>query len=777
MNRFGIGQPVRRVEDARFITGRGRYVGDIDLPGLAHSQVLLSPHAHARITRIDVTRTRAAPGVICVLTGKDVAESQLPPQFMPEDMGGPKGYRAIRPVLAAEVVKHVGDRVAFVVAETAAQARDALELIDVTYEPLPAVTDLIAAAEAGAPRVWDAAPENVCVGLAMGDKAATEAAFANAAHTVTLRLENNRLAPAAMEPRGAIGIYDAGADAYTLYSSMQNPHGVRALLARTVLQVSETRLRVVGPDVGGGFGMKGDVYPEDALVLLAARQCGRPVKWVASRSDSFLSDDYGRDQIVEAEMALDHNGRILALRANALHNFGAYVVGAACVVPMFALKLMPSVYEVPAVHVTARAIFTNTTPTHPYRGAGRPEAAYATERLIDLAAMQIGIDPIELRRRNLIASGKLPYTTVTGLVYDSGDFEKTMDQAIAHAEWDVYAQRAAASREAGKLRGRALIYYIEDAGVFNERMELRFDPGGAVTIVAGTFSHGQSHATTYAQCVSEWLGIPFESIRFVQGDTDRVPFGRGTYASRSAMLGGNALKLAADAVIEKGKAFASLLLEANASDITFENGRFQVVGTDRGVSLVDVAKAAHRPAGLPKELGVGLDGVGSFAAEPPSYPNGCHVCEVEIDPDTGAVRIDRYVAVDDVGRAINPLIVDGQIHGGLAQGIGQALLERVAYDSSGQILTGSFSDYAMPRADDLPAFAVGLNEVPAKTNPLGVKGTGEAGCVGAPPAVINALLDGLRPLGVTDLDMPATPQRVWTAIAKTRSSGAGSTSW
>jgi carbon-monoxide dehydrogenase large subunit len=771
MNRFGIGQPVRRVEDVRFITGRGQYVGDIDLPGMAHGQVLLSPHAHARIKEIDATRARAAPGVICVLTGKDVAGSQLPPHFMPEDMGGPKGYRAIRPVLAAEVVKHVGDRVAFVVAETVAQARDALELIDISYEPLPAVTDLVGAAEAGAPQVWGAASGNVCIGLAMGDKAATEAAFAKAAHTVKLRLENNRLAPAAMEPRGAIGIYDAGAESYTLYSSMQNPHGVRALLAGTVLHVPQTRLRVVGPDVGGGFGMKGDVYPEDALVLLATRQCGRPVKWIGTRSESFLSDDYGRDQIVDAEMALDDGGRILALRANALHNFGAYVVGAACVVPMFALKLMPSVYEVPAVHASARAMFTNTTPTHPYRGAGRPEAAYVTERLIDLAAMQLGIDPIELRRRNLIPSGKLPYTTATGLVYDSGEFEKTMEQTLALADWGGYAGRAAASRDAGKLRGCALIYYIEDAGVFNERMELRFDPSGALTIVAGTFSHGQSHATTYAQCVSEWLGIPFESIRFVQGDTDRVPFGRGTYASRSAMLGGNALKLAADAVIEKGKAFASFVLEASRSDLTFENGRFQVAGTDRGVSLVEVAQTAHRPAGLPKELGLGLDGVGSFAAEPPSYPNGCHVCEVEVEPETGAVRIDRYVAVDDVGRVINPLIVDGQIHGGLAQGIGQALLERVAYDSDGQILTGSFSDYAMPRADDLPAFEVGLNEVPAKTNPLGVKGTGEAGCVGAPPAVINAVLDALRPLGVTDLEMPATPQRVWSVIAEAAAHG------
>jgi carbon-monoxide dehydrogenase large subunit len=582
----------------------------------------------------------------------------------------------------------------------------------------------------------------------MGDKAATEAAFAKAAHTVKLHLENNRLAPVTMEPRGAIGIYDAGADTYTLYSSMQNPHGVRALLARTVLQVPETRLRVVGLDVGGGFGMKGDVYPEDALVLLAARQCSRPIKWIASRSESFLSDDYGRDQTVEAEMALDSSGRILALRASALHNFGAYVVGAACVVPMFSLKLIPSVYDVPAVHVASRAMFTNTTPTHPYRGAGRPEAVYVTERLIDLAATRLGIDPSELRRRNLIPSGKLPYRTTTGLVYDSGDFEKTMERALALSDWSGYEERAAASRVAGKLRGPALIYYIEDAGVFNDRMELRFDPSGALTIPAGTFSHGQSHATTYAQCVSEWLGIPFESMRFVQGDTDRVPFGRGTYASRSAMLGSNALRLAADAVIEKGKAFASFLLEASASDIVFDSGRFQVAGTDRGVSLAEVAKAAHRPTGLPKELGLGLDGVGSFAAEPPSYPNGCHLCEVEVDPETGAVRIDCYVAVDDVGRVINPLIVDGQIHGGLAQGIGQALLEQVAYDSSGQILTGSFTDYAIPRADDLPSFEVGLNEVPAKTNPLGVKGTGEAGCVGAPPAVINAVLDALRPLAV-----------------------------
>jgi aerobic carbon-monoxide dehydrogenase large subunit len=771
-NRFGIGQPVRRVEDVRFITGAGRYVDDMDLPKQLYGQIVLSEHAHARIKRVDTAAAKKAPGVVLVLTGADLKAAgigNLPPLFMPEDVGGPKGYRANRAILADDKLRHVGDRVAFVVAETQAEARDAADLIEIDVDVLSAVTDLEAAVKPGAPQVWDEAPGNLCVPMMMGNKQACDEAFANAKHKVAVKLVNNRLVANAMEPRGCIGDYSRADDFYTLYTSTQNPHGARQLLAGAVFHLPETKFRVIANDVGGGFGMKGGVYPEEALVLLAAKLTGRPVKWTQSRSEGFISDDAGRDQVIEAEMALDGNGKITGVRCTALHNFGAYVVGAACVPLVWSVRMMPAVYDIKAMHLATRAIFTNTTPTGPYRGAGRPEATYVIERLIDEAAKASGIDSVELRRRNYIAPDKFPYMTATGFLYDDGEFAKTMDMALELADWKGYAARAEQSRKDGKLRGRAAIYYLEDAGVFNDRMEIRFDPSGTCTIVAGTFSHGQSHATTFAQVVSDWLGIPFENIRLLQGDTNQVSFGRGTYGSRTAVVGTGALRGACDVVIAKGKAFAAHMLEASAADIQFQEGRFQVVGTDKGVAIGDVAKFAYHPAGIPKELGVGLEGSGTFAPEPPSFPNGCHACEVEIDADTGTVRIDRYTVADDVGRVINPMVVDGQIHGGLAQGIGQALTETVIFDpSGGQMLSGTFNDYAMPRADDMPAFEVTYNEVVCKTNPLGVKGCGEAGTVGAPPAIINAILDALKPLGVKHIDMPATPARVWQAISAAR---------
>jgi carbon-monoxide dehydrogenase large subunit len=772
MNKFGIGQPVRRVEDQRFLTGRGRYVDDLQLAHQAYGAVLTSPHAHARIRGVDARAALAAPGVLCVLTGADAQAANLggmPPLFMPEDMGGPKGYRTRRPLLAADKVRYVGDRVAFVVAATPQQARDAAELVAVDYEPLPAVVSAEAAVKDGAPRIWEEWSNNVAFPLMMGSKEATDAAFAKAAHVVSLRLENNRLSANSLEPRGAIGDYNPADETFTLYTSTQNPHGVRTQLAQNVFRIAETKLRVVAHDVGGGFGMKADTYPEEGLVLWASRELGRPVKWTATRSESLAGDDHGRDQVVTGEMALDADGKILAIRAQALHAVGAYVVGAAVVPVLYALKLVPNVYAVPAVHVATRAVFTNTVPNHPYRGAGRPEAVYLTERLLDLAAQKLGIDPVELRRRNYIAPAALPYATPTGFVYDSGEFARLTDRCLGLADWPGYTARHAATEKQGRLRGRALIYYLEDCGVFNDRMELRFDPSGTLTIIAGTFSHGQGHATTYAQMASDWLGVPFESIRFVQGDTDQVSFGRGTYASRSVMVGGGALRAAADNLIEKAKPLAAHLLEASAGDLSFKEGRFQITGTDRAIRLVDVAKAFYRPVGLPKQFGIGLEASGAYTTDPPNFPNGCHVCELEVDPETGVVSIDRYSVVDDVGRVINPLVCEGQIQGGLAQGIGQALLENVVFDSdSGQLLSGSFADYAMPRADDLPAFALEFIEVPCKTNPLGVKGVGEAGSVGAPPAVIGALLDALRPLGVKHIDMPATPQRVWQAIQAAR---------
>ncbi len=767
MNKFGIGQPVPRLEDPRFITGRGRFVDDIELPRQCHGVLVMSPHAHARIKRVDTAKAKAAAGVVAVLTGADVAADKLGSLIpvMPEDMGGPKGFRTLRPVLASDRVRAVGDRVAFVVAETLAQARDAAELVDIEYQPLPAVINVEDALKPGAPAVWDEAPNNVSVALMMGNKDATDAAFAKAKHVVTLKLTNNRVTANSIEPRAAIGVYHPDSDSYTLYSTSQNPHGTRSHVAGNVLKIPENKLRVIAPDVGGGFGMKNGGYPEDALVVWASRRCGgRPVKWVSSRSEAFLSDSHGRDQIVTGELALDEHGKILGLRVNALHDMGSHVFEASMVVPLFALRLSPGVYNIPAVHAAAKAVFTNTVPLHPYRGAGRPEATYLIEQLLDRAARVIGVDPIAIRRRNFIPSSAMPYKVQTGITYDSGDFVHVLDEGLKLADWNGFPKRAAESKKNGKLRGRGIGYFLEEAAIFNERMVLRFDPSGTLTIISGTHSHGQGHHTTYAQMVGEWLGVPMESVRFVQGDTEEVPIGRGTYGSRSMHVGGNALKAAADAIIEKAKPMAAMMMEAAAGDIEFKDGSFHIVGTDRSLPLTEVAKAFYRPMFLPPQFDLGLEAAGKFAAEPPNYPNGCHICEVEIDPETGVVTLARYAAVDDVGKVMNHLLCEGQIHGGVAQGVGQALMELIVFDADGQLVTGSFQDYAMPRADDFPEMLSELAEVPATTNPLGVKGAGEAGATGAPPAVISAILDALRPLGIDHIDMPATPNRVWQAI-------------
>ena len=767
MNKFGIGQPVPRVEDPRFITGRGRYVDDIELPHQCYGVVVMSPHAHARIKRVDTAKAKAADGVLAVLTGADVVADKLgglaPP--MPEDMGGPKGFRSLRAILAADKVRAVGDRVAFVVAETIEQARSAAELLEIDYEPLPAVITVEDAVKPGAPAVWDEAPNNVSFTLMMGNKDATDAAFASAKHVVKLKLNNTRITANSIEPRAAIGQYHPDGDNYTLYSTSQNPHGTRSTVAGQVLKIPETKLRVISPDVGGGFGMKHGGYPEDALVVWASRHVGgRPVKWVSTRSEALLGDSQGRDQVVTGELALDERGKVLGLRVNALHAMGSHVFGASMVVPLFAMRLAPGVYQIPAVHCIGKAVFTNTIPLAPYRGAGRPEATYLIEQLLDRAANVIGIDPIEIRRRNFIPSSAMPHKIQTGITYDSGDFVHVMDECLKVADWNGFAKRSAESKKNGKLRGRGIGYFLEEAAVFNDRMVLRFDPSGMLTILAGTHSHGQGHQTVYAQMVTEWLGVPFENVRFVQGDTDAVPIGRGSYGSRSMHVGGNALKKAADNIIEKAKPMAAMMMEAAAGDIEFKDGSFRIVGTDRAMKLTDVAKAFYRPAMLPPQFDVGLEASGTFAAEPPNYPNGCHVCEVEVDPETGFVTLARYAAVDDVGKIMNHLLCEGQIHGGVAQGVGQALMEAVVFDNDGQLLTGSFQDYAMPRAEDFPDLVSELTEVPAKTNPLGVKGAGEAGATGAPPAVIGAILDALKPLGIDQIDMPATPSRVWAAI-------------
>jgi carbon-monoxide dehydrogenase large subunit len=777
MAKFGIGQAVRRVEDQRFLQGHGRYVDDISLPGLCHGVTVLSPHAHARIKQIDVSKAKAAPGVLVVLTGADAVAEHLgsfTAHLMPEDFGAPKGHRTFQPVLNAEKVRFVGDRVAFVVAETATQARDAAELIEVDYEPLPAVVLLEDAAKDGAPKVWDDnAMGNVGFRLMFGSKDATDAAFAKAKHVVKLRVENNRLSPVAMEPRVAIGDYNAADDFYTLYSSSQNPHGARMEMSH-IFHVQENRIRVVAPDVGGGFGLKGGPFPDDALVLWASRRVRRPVKWVASRSESMLTDHCGREMVYYGELALDEQGKILALRARCLFQLGAYFVGAALAAGAMSVRFIPEAYDIQTLHIMSQGLFTNTSQSGPYRGAGRPEAAYFTERLIDRAARTVGIEPAEIRRRNLIPPEKLPYATPTLWNYDSGEFKRLLDKCIEFSDWKGFAARKKSSEKNGKLRGRAVTYYIEFGGIFNERMDLRFNPDGTLNILAGTHSHGQGHATVFAQLVHDRLGVPFESIRYVQGDTAQVAIGRGTYAARSATVGGNALLAAADAIVEKGKPLAAALMEADAADIEFKEGQYRVVGTDKAFAITDVAKAAYAPAGpLTEKFGVGLESTGSYSASPPSHPNGSHVCELEVDPDTGEVTVDRYFVVDDLGRVLNPLIVRGQIHGGVVQGLGQALIEHQVYDpQSGQLLSGSFMDYGMPRADTMPDVETVLEEVPCKTNPLGVKGIGESGTIGAPPTVINALIDALKPLGVDHIDMPATPGRVWETIARAKA-GAG----
>ena len=633
-----------------------------------------------------------------------------------------------------------------------------------TTSRFPRSRNIEDAVKPGAPAVWDECPGNVSFTLSNGDEKATAAAFANAARVVSLRLENNRLAPNAMEPRAVIGDYDPAEDSFTLYTSSQAPHAVRSEVATHVFALPENRFRVIAPDVGGGFGVKADAYPEDALVLWASRRCGRPVRWTASRADSIAGDNHGRDQVVQAELALDARGKILAIRTHALHAVGAYIVSAAVAPLVYSLRYTPGVYDVQTLWLTTKAVFTNTSPLGVYRGAGRPEGNYVIERLLDRAAAELGIAPDEIRRRNFIAPKAMPYATPTGSVYDSGEFERLMDECMELADWKGYGQRQARSKATGKVRGRAVSCYIEHAGVFNESMGMHFDPGGNVTILAGTHSHGQGHATAFAQLVSDWLGIPFASIRYLQGDTDKVAFGRGTYAARSAVLGGWALRLAVNSVIAKAKPMAAHLLEASAADIDFEPGRFRVRGTDRTIALVDTAKAFYAPF-LPEGVALGLEASASADGHIPSYPNGCHVCEVELDPATGRITIDRHCVVDDCGRPINPMICEGQIQGGIAQGIGQALMENVVYDrASGQLLSGTYMDYGMPRADDMGNLATHFSNVPCTTNPLGIKGVGESGTIGAPPAVMNAVVDALRKVGVDHIDMPATPARVWAVM-------------
>jgi carbon-monoxide dehydrogenase large subunit len=766
--RFGIGQPVTRKEDRRFLCGQGQFVADIDLARQTQAVFVYSPHAHARIRGVDTAAAEEVPGVHAVLTGAYWASAGMgcfEPEFMVEDVGGPKAVRTKIWPLARDRVRYVGERVAVVIADTQAQARDAAELVSVDYEGLPAVVGVADAMRPDAPLVHDDIKHNVSFTMSMGDALATAQAFARAHHVTRLSLRNNRVTAVSMEPRGCIADFDRGTGRYTLYTSTQAVHGVRQTLARQILHVPENRIRVIARDVGGGFGMKGQTYPEEAVLTHAARLIGRPVKWIPSRTEALLGDNHARDQTVDAELALDADGRFLALRWNGVHNAGAYLAAYGTIPPLYAALLAPGVYDIPVVAVANSFVFTNTAPTMPYRGAGRPEAIYIIERLVDQTARELRLDPAELRRRNMIRHDAFPYQTKTGLIYDSGDYTRVMARCQEDADWIGYAARSAASTAAGRYRGRGIVYYIDNTGIFNERMELRFDPDGELTIVAGTLSHGQGHETSYAQMVADWLGVPEDKIRLAQADTDEIAIGRGTYASRSMMIGGSALRAAADDVIEKGKRLAAHFMEADAIDIAFADGAFSIAGTDRSMPIDLVARMSFMPMGLPATLGVGLQGVGAFSSDLSSFPNGCHICEVEIDPETGAVVVDRYAVVDDIGTVINPLLAAGQILGGIAQGAGQALLEEVTYDPvSGQFLTGSLLDYAMPRADTLASVHLDFSPVPSNTNPLGAKGAGEGGTVAATPTIMNAIVDALAPRGVGNLPMPATPERIWRAL-------------
>jgi carbon-monoxide dehydrogenase large subunit len=766
--KFGIGQPVPRSEDPRFLTGQGRYVDDLKPGGLAYGYVVRSPHANARLRAVKTDAAKRAPGVLAVFAGADIAAAGLgsiPPIISAQVFGAKQSVMPMHPILARDRVRHVGDPVAFVVAETQEQARDAAELVEVDYESLPAVATTGEATKQGAPLVWDGATNNVCFETQRGDKAATDAAFAKAAHTVRLHIVHNRISANTMEPRVSLADYRSASDQYTLWTSSQGPHGLRPVLAAIVFHKPATKFRIINPDVGGGFGMKGGVFPEDVLVVLAAQKLGRPVRWTADRTEALVSDTHGRDAVSDAELALDKDGKILGLRVRTDYGLGAYMSMASAVPAMLGSLMYTGVYDIPAVHIALRGVFSNSPWTGPYRGAGRPEASYVIERLMEAAARELKVDPVEIRRRNFVKPQAMPYQTKLMTVIDTGDFNRVTDEAIKLADIPGFEGRKRESAARGRLRGQGMIYFIEMAAPFSDRMEIRFDEVGDVTIVAGTHSHGQGHETTYAQMVHEWLGVPFERIRLVQGDTDTVSFGRGTYGSRSMTVGGSALKSAADQIIEKGKKAAAHILEAAESDIVFKDATFTVAGTDKKIAIQELAHRSFLPMGWPAELGVGLEATGTFTPSSNNWPNGAHVCEVEVDPETGRVELVRYACVDDSGVIINPLLFEGQIHGGLAMGIGQALMEDIAFDAkSGQMLSGSFMDYCMPRADDFPHFHTHDVEIPCKTNPLGVKGAGESGTVAATPAVVHAILDALRPLGVKDIAMPATPQRVWQAI-------------
>lgn len=774
-----IGRAVERKEDYRFLAGVGQYTDDVTLPKQSYGYFLRSPHAHAKIKSIDTAAAAQAPGVLGIYTGRDMAGiGGLPCGWQINSLDGSPMKEPKHPVLAEDKVRYVGDHVALVVAESLAQAKAAAGLIDVDYDVLPAVVDTATADKAGT-AVHDIAPDNVCYAWGIGDKAATDAAMAKAAHVTKLSFINNRLIPNAIEPRAANAMYSRADDSYTLYVANQNPHVERLLMTAFVLGLPEHKVRVIAPDVGGGFGSKIYLYAEETALVWASKRVGRPIKWTAERSESFLSDAHGRDHVTTAELALDKDGKFLALRVHTTANMGAYLsTFASCIPTILYATLLAGQYAMLAIYCEVKAVFTNTAPVDAYRGAGRPEATYVIERIVETAAREVGIDPAELRLRNFIRS--FPYATPVGLTYDTGDYEATLNRVKELGDVTGFAARKAASAMKGLLRGIGYSCYIEAcglapsniagalgarAGLF-EAGEVRVHPTGKVTVFTGSHSHGQGHETTFAQVVADKLGIGIDDIDIQHGDTGKVLFGMGTYGSRSIAVGGAAIVKALDKVIAKGKRIAAHLLEASDADIEFANGEFRVAGTDRKKAFAEVSLAAYVPHNYPLDkLEPGLNENAFYDPTNFTYPAGSYVCEVEVDPATGVVRLDRFAACDDFGNVINPMIVEGQVHGGLAQGIGQALLEGCVYDAEGQLLTGSFQDYALPRADDLPHFIVETAKgTPCTHNPLGVKGCGEAGAIGSPAAVINAVTDALWHLGIRDVPMPATPHNVWKTL-------------
>jgi carbon-monoxide dehydrogenase large subunit len=774
-----IGARIERKEDYRFLTGAGQYTDDVDLPRQSHAAFVRSPHAHATIKKVNIEKAKKSPGVLAIYTGEDFAAAKLgglPCGWLITDVNGQPMKEPPHPCLAQGKVRYVGDQVAIVIAETQSQARDAAELVEVDYGVLPSVTDGAKARAKGAPQLHEGAPDNTCYVWAIGDKGVCDAAFAKAAHVTKLDFINNRLVPNAIEPRCAIGSYSRADDAYTLYVSNQNPHVERLLMTAFVMGLPEHKVRVVSGDVGGGFGSKIYLYAEDVAVTWAAKQINRPVKWTSDRSEAFISDAHGRDHHTVAELAMDKDGHFLGMRVKTTANVGAYLsTFASCVPTILYATLLAGQYKTPVIHCEVTAVFTNTVPVDAYRGAGRPEATYVVERLVETAAREMKIDPAEIRRRNFITA--FPYQTPVALLYDVGDYNATMDAAQKLADVSGFASRKKASEAKGKLRGLGYAAYIEACGIapsavagslgaragLFEAGEVRVHPTGSVTVFTGSHSHGQGHETTFAQVVADRLGMPIENVDIVHGDTSKILFGMGTYGSRSIAVGGTAIVKALDKVIAKGKKIAAHLMEAAETDVEFKDGAYTVAGTDKKKMFGEVAFAAYVPHNYPHDkLEPGLNENAFYDPSNFTFPAGTYVCEVEVDPETGVVKIDKFTAVDDFGKIINPMIVEGQVHGGLTQGIGQALTEGCRYDdASGQLLTGSFMDYCLPRATDVPSYQVDTRETPCSHNPLGVKGCGEAGAIGAPAALMNAITDAL---GVKDMPMPATPQAVWTAL-------------